>query len=587
MCGFFGMTGDNREVAAAATATIRHRGPDATGIYSDAAVSLGFDRLAIIDLDPRSNQPLWDAAHEIGVVFNGEIYNYKDLKAELEQEYEFHTSSDTEVLIYAYKKWGPSFASKLRGMFAFAIYDTPRQRITLFRDHAGIKPLLYHHTPGRLIFGSEMKAVTAAMRSLGVERIVDRDAIGTYFALGYMLSPATMYANVRKVPRGSYVEYDIAAGTLSEPTHVESAPTIARTEDELASLAETAILEHLIADVPVGLFFSGGTDSSLIVSVLHKHHINLETFSIAIEGHKVDKKYFEEISAHLGLAAHTFEFTPTEFDAVYEPVMRLMDEPFTDMSIFPTYYISQKAAERVKVVLSGEGGDELFFGYDRQRALARLRGVRLSARLSLSEQVFLRTPSFPGKNKLFEKLFVLLREPASAYLLAMSPARDRTHVHAWAAAKAALVATATDPLYFDRDVYLENDLLRKTDFATSFNSIEGRVPLLDPRIMAAAIGFESAYVPAAPSKPILKRLLARYLPAELVYRPKRGFGISLVQVLPHSPALARDLDAAISYLEKRDLLLATLPTSRTELVARYPNLCFALVCLYRALKNDA
>lgn len=587
MCGFFGMTGDNKEVTTTATAAIQHRGPDSTGIYTDEHVSLGYDRLAILDLDPRAGQPMWDAAREIGIIFNGEIYNYRELKAELGQEYEFRTTSDTEVLLYGYKKHGPSFAAKLRGMFAFAIYDKPREKIILCRDHAGIKPLLYHHTPGRLIFGSEMKAVTVAMRSLGIERVTDRDAIGTYFAFGYILSPATMYANVRKVPRGSYVEYDIATGTLGEPQHYDSPTSVARSEDELASLIETATIDHLVADVPVGLFFSGGTDSSLIASILHKHGIALETFSIGIEGHQVDRKYFEEISAHLGLTAHTFEFTPKEFDAVYERVMHLMDEPFADMSIFPTYYISQKAAERVKVVLSGEGGDELFFGYDRQRALQRLRSTRFSTRLSLAEHVFLRTPSFPGKNLVFERLFVLLRQPASSYILAMSPARDRTTPAAWAAAKTALVATAKDPLYFDRDLYLENDLLRKTDLATSFNSIEGRVPLLDPRVMSAATGFESAYVPSAPSKPVLKRLLARYLPQELVYRPKRGFGISLVQVLPHSPALARDLDAAISYLREHDLLMAHLPTSRNELITRYPNLCYALVCLYRTLKNDA
>lgn len=587
MCGFFGMTGDDRAVTAVATATIKHRGPDSTGVYEGEQVSFGFDRLAILDLDTRADQPMWDAAQEIGIVFNGEIYNYKELKAELEQEYDFRTTSDTEVLIYGYKKWGPSFASKLRGMYAFAIYDKPRGKIVLCRDHAGIKPLLYHHSPGRLLFGSEMKALTSAMRSLGIERTIDIESIGTYFALGYVLSPATIYENVRKVPRGSYLEYDTAADTLGEPQHVEGPTAAVKTEDELASLVETAILDHLIADVPVGLFFSGGTDSSLIASVLHKHHIDLETFSIGIKGHKVDRKYFEEISTHLGLTAHTYEFTPAEFDAVYEPVMRLMDEPFTDMSIFPTYYISQKAAKHVKVVLSGEGGDELFFGYDRQRALARLRGARLSARLSLSEHIFLRTPSFPGKNMIFERLFVLLRQPASAYILAMSPGRDRTSLAAWAAAKKAMIEQATDPLYFDRDLYLENDLLRKTDFATSFSSIEGRVPLLDPRIMTAARGFESAYTPSAPSKPVLKRLLARYLPDKLVYRPKRGFGISLVQVLPHSPALQRDLDDAVPYLSERGLLRATLPSSRTELVARYPNLCFALVCLYRTLRNDA
>ncbi len=587
MCGIFGINEKNEPLVDAAAACIRHRGPDSYGKWIGESFSFGFDRLAIIDLDQRANQPMWDDARELAVVFNGEIYNFKELKSELEKEFQFRTTSDTEVLLYGYKKYGPAFAERLRGMFAYAIYDSKKNRVVLFRDHAGIKPLLYYFKDGIFLFGSEMKAVMRALSQKQIAPTLDRDAIQSYFGLGYILSPATMYKHVRKVPRGSYLEFDIAKKQIVAVEHFKSPGAKAKSDDELFTIIEQSILDHLIADVPVGLFFSGGTDSSLIASILHAHKVDLETFSIGVEGRDTDRKYFSEISETLGIKAHAFDFTPAEFNAVYEPVMNKVDEPCADISIFPTYFVSQKAAERVKVVLSGEGGDELFFGYARQRALARLRGARCRASLTLVEQLFLRTPTFKGKNFVFEKIFTLLRQPVSAYLLFMSPSRDLTNPAAWAAAKKSLVEQANEPLYFDRDLYLENDLLRKTDFATSLNSIEGRVPLLDPRIIAAAPAFASEYKPSAPSKPVLKRLLARFLPKELVYRPKSGFGIPLLRMLPHSEALRRDLDLAIAYLQKERLLYATLPRTREELVARYPNLCFAMISLYRALTNNA
>ncbi|OGG80380.1 hypothetical protein A3A39_04310 [Candidatus Kaiserbacteria bacterium RIFCSPLOWO2_01_FULL_54_13] len=265
--------------------------------------------------------------------------------------------------------------------------------------------------------------------------------------------------------------------------------------------------------------------------------------------------------------------------------MERLDEPLADTSLFPTYFISRKAREHVKVVLSGEGGDELFFGYYQQAALARMRN-RKDNGMTVLDRAYLSSPDFRGKNAIFQKLCAILKQPISLYLSTSAPARDMSGVNAWAAGKHAIAQAAHDPLYFDRDIYLENDLLRKTDLATSFNSIEGRVPLLDPRIIASAPAFENEFVSGSTSKPILKRMLARYLPEHLVHRPKSGFGLPIRGMLETSSALKYDLEDAISFLEDRELVTIYLPRSRDILIKRYPLACFALVALYRTIQNN-
>ena len=585
MCGIFGITENNEALARKACKCIHYRGPDSQGIFADESVSLGFNRLAIVDLDPRANQPMWDDEKKIALIYNGELYNFKKLRKELEQEYTFRTTSDTEVFIYAYKKWGPRCVEKFLGMFAAALYDVEKKRLFLFRDHAGIKPLIYYEHDGLLVFGSEMKAVLTALRENNISPKIDSGAVQLFYALGYIPSPRTLYTHCFKLPPSSYLEYDLSAKRTVGITRYSPPASNIASEKELAELVENSVLSHTEADVPVGVFFSGGTDSSLIASILHKHKRDLETFSIRVVDRKGDERYFTEISSALKLRANVFDFSVKEFNDVYEKVMGQLDEPVGDISIFPTYFVAQKAAKKVKVVLSGEAGDELFFGYARQRALLSMRQVPQHTGLSFLEWLFLSTPSFKAKNYLFVRLFALFRNPIAFYLLSMSPARDRIQRSAWLAAKRVL-AEERDALYFDRALYLENMLLRKTDLATSYNSLEGRVPLLDPRIVSAAPRFEKVFAKDKESKPVLKRLLAKYLPEKLVYRAKSGFGMPLPSVYPHSSALQHDLDAAIVDLKARELLFVSLPTSREELVRRYPDLAFALVVLYRVLKSN-
>lgn len=585
MCGILGINEDNKPLVTKAARTIAYRGPDAFGISADGKVTLGHNRLSIIDLDARSTQPFFDASGKTGIVYNGEIYNYQKLKDELQKtgKYQFRTTSDTEVLLYAYQEWGEAMVSRLEGMYAFAIYDAVRERIVLCTDQAAIKPLFYAHTGGTFVFASEAKTILAMLREKGLPVRVDTGALSLYYALGCIPAPRTLYEGVCRLQPRVWGVYDLQANTYTQTLY--PLPELsAHTPHEMQERIEESVRRHLVADVPVGLFFSGGTDSSLIAAALHKMDIQLEAFCVEIADRPEDAQYSREIAKALGLSLHEYAFGPKEFDEVYKTVVERLDEPLADSSVFPTYFVAHKAAEKVKVVLSGEGGDEYFFGYPRSYPLQKLMGTRLDAETNLVERLFFVLPAFRGKNKLFEKLFVWLRRPVAFYLLTMSPTKSRMGFAAWREAKRALAAGVAGPETLDADVYLPNDLLRKTDMATMYNSIEGRVPLLAPDIMAAARATPQLLSGRGELKPLLKKILSLYVPKRLVYRKKTGFGLRTKSFFAQSAYMRGDLRAAVEYLSTRGYLLVDVP-QEGELVARYPNLCWQLLSLYHVLRN--
>src|SRR5262249_15618214 len=271
----------------------------------------------------------------------------------------------------------------------------------------------------------------------------------------------------------------------------------------------------------------------IIAAILKKYNKNLETFSLKVAGRGVDEQYFNQISDHLALKSHKLTFGEKEFEEIYEDAMQCMDVPVVDNSIFPTCYISKQAAKRVKVVLSGEGGDEYFFGYGRQRALSKMQNI--SKKLTIIDKLYFSLPRFKGKNKIFLSLFSLAKDPLSYYFMTMTPARDFLTKKEWAQAKAFVYNQVSNPIYFDRDLYLENDLLKKLDLATMRFGLEGRVPLLDQDVVAQSKNFIGEYLSSNQSKPFLKKILENYLPAELVYRPKTGFGINPAKFILSSP----------------------------------------------------
>lgn len=582
MCGIIGVTGSEKEGIQKASSIIRHRGPDAQGFMDDGIVTLGHNRLSIIDLDVRSNQPLWNAERNICVVYNGEIYNFKKLRRELEAHYTFTTNSDTEVILAGHTVWGNAFPEKARGMFAYALYDSRRRTVTLVRDHAGIKPLYYFCDGLTFAFASEVSALRALLRERNVPLVVDAASIRSYWVFGYVPSPRTVWEGIRVVPRSHILTYDCTSRKLT-CSEYEPYVEVADSERDLYTCIEESVMSHVVADVPVGLFFSGGIDSTLIASILKKRKHPLKAYSVRVTGRTGDESYFKTISAALNLDAQIVEFDPDAFEHTYDHVMTHMDVPLADHAIFPTAYISQHAAREVKVVLTGEGGDELFFGYPRQQVMARMSAVYRT--FSNLDTFVCSLPQFRGKSKAASHFFQLIKDAPSYYLNEISSLRGFHSAVMVREAKAELQVSTTNGLLFDREFYLENMLLRKLDLATMMYSIEGRVPLLDQSVVTYARMHEQTFGRGDVLKPVLKRMLLRELPYELVHRPKSGFGLRPADYFRHSRRFNEDLAAAAPFLNDQTIEIPSLPDPAT-LIERYPDAAYALVALYRSLSKN-
>ncbi len=585
MCGIIGATNTKEEAVRDALATFAYRGPDARQYYTDESISLGHARLSIIDLDARAHQPFFDEKKEIGIVFNGEIYNYQELRKELEQtaQVRFRTTSDTEVLVEGYRAWGlEGLLPRLRGMFALAFYDLRTHEVLLARDQAGIKPLYYSLERNTLLFSSELKGTVSLMRSAGIPVVLDQDQLALYQVLGYIPSPRTMVKGVVKLERGSWMRYDLRTHTVTQGAWIPKTVPVS-TVQEMEEAVRRSVIEHCIADVPVGTFFSGGIDSSLISAILHEAGMDLASYSIHVQGRDADEPYFRSIAKELGLHAHVAEFGLAEFDSLYEDIFSRVDDPIADTSLFPSTYVARLAAADVKVVLSGEGGDELFLGYPRTLVLTSMQHEHKNTS-GIFDAAFVHTPSFIGKNKFFITLARSLGYPAAFYLLNTSPGRDLVPRAAWREAQTMLNSGPAP--YIDRDWYLENMLLRKTDMATSYASIEGRVPLLGAELWNSAPHFmrQNLNAPGGmKGKTILKNMLAHYISRELIDRPKSGFGLDIGMLFRESKSLSAGLNQALPVLTEIGVVID--PTQESLIKERYPVYGFGLVALHRAIKN--
>ncbi|MFZ6015899.1 MAG: asparagine synthase (glutamine-hydrolyzing) [Patescibacteria group bacterium] len=578
MCGILGYVGGSSEQLDKAAKTIAYRGPDFYGHFCDGNICLGHQRLSIIDLDSRSNQPLADTEKTLQIVFNGEIYNYKTLKQELlSKDLNFNTESDTEVILNAYKNHGVECIKNLQGMFAFGIFDIPGQKIILARDHAGIKPLYYYQKDGVFAFASEIKALVSLLKQNGVKLEVDKQSIRQFLILGYIPSPCSLVKDIKKLPKSSFAIYDLKNQSFNIQNFEPFYNKITNL-NEYKELIEKKVLDHLIADVPVGVYFSGGTDSSLIAAILHKHNIKLKTFSIDL-GNREDKYYFDKINSLLKLDSQVIHFGEDEMQQIYERVSRLIDEPTWDSSIYPTAYISQIAAKDVKVVLSGEGGDEYFWGYHRHLVLERMGfGHRFASKHFFN--IFRLLPTGLRRNA-YLKLGRILNDAWLYYLSAMSPAIEYLNYDSITQIISNLEGQSTEPVYLDRDFYLENDLLRKIDLATSYASIEGRVPLLDFDIVRNSELFKDEHLKNGELKSFLKKILTDYLPADLVNRKKAGFGLK-GDMIEQCPKLKQDAEKGLAYLRATGLLPRL---SISELQQKNPGLVYAAASLKSSLQN--
>lgn len=550
-----------------------HRGPDDDGFYRDRHAGLGMRRLSIIDLET-GQQPVTNEDGTLWLVFNGEIYNYREIRRELERRgHAFASKSDSEVIVHAYEEHGDGCVDHFNGMFAFAIWDAARRRLLLARDRVGIKPLYYWARADRLVFGSELKAL---MAHPDVPREVDPVALDQFLTVEYVPTPRTILKDVRKLPPGHRLVFQEGRVSLERYWDV---PLLDVPDEEpacvemLADLLADSVRMQLVSDVSLGAFLSGGIDSSTVVAFMAKASTApVRTFSVGFEDVTYNElPYARAVAVHFGTDHHEEILHPDIADLA-EQLVGHLDEPLGDFSIFPTYLVSRMASRWVKVVLSGDGGDELFGGYETyvaQRMDRFYRWLPGPLRRNALPALMGLVPPRPSKKGLVNKakrfvegaaltpslqharwmIFLSGRDRAALYQEGMRAALDgsapedflQSHFRS---------APYADPLarqqYVDVKTYLADDILAKVDRTSMAASIEARVPLLDHRVVEFAMNLPAPMkLQGGRTKVILRRAMAGHLPGMVLAKPKQGFSIPLKHWLcgPLRPLMADLLSA--------------------------------------------
>jgi asparagine synthase (glutamine-hydrolysing) len=566
MCGIAGFLGPGTlDDIRSMTDRIAHRGPDGEGLYKDPnlPVFLGHRRLAIVDL-AHGEQPMWDADGEVGVVYNGEIYNHRELRRELEcHGHRFLTDhSDTEVLVHGWKQWGRKLPEKLNGMFAFAVWDRRIRRIFLARDRFGEKPLYWAKSGGAFLFASELQAFRGHVRFAAE---VDRLALAKYFALGFIPAPNALYRGCQKLPAGHWLELDACTGEIASRSYWRFSIGLAespRNEDEAAEelryLLSNATKIRLMSDVPLGVFLSGGIDSSVVAHFAAEAQ-PISTFTVGFHEKSFDESaYAARMATRLGSKHHEQILTITEAHALVPEVLARLDEPIADPSILPTYLLSRHTARHVKVALSGDGGDELFAGYDTFAAIGPARLYNRFVPANLHRGLVRLADLLPISGKNMSLDFKIRRALAGAaapapewnprWLGALAPEAVSELLQEKFTAeelfeepiKAWEDAVSPDPmdrtLEFYTRFYLQDNILAKVDRASMMNGLETRAVFLDQHIaefaqkVPARLKFRNGR-----RKYILKRAVEGLLPREILDRPKKGFGIPIKDWLREMP----------------------------------------------------
>lgn len=566
MCGIVGISSTTsltrRAWLVIGRDAMTHRGPDDAGEWwsADGRVGLAHRRLSILDLSPAGHQPMHDASGELSIVFNGEIYNFADLRDELiAKGHGFRSHSDTEVILAAYREWGTECLARFNGMFAFALYDARQQTVFLARDRAGEKPLFYHHANGVLRFASELKGLLA---DAALPRRIEPVALDCYLAMGYVPGDRCMLQGFNKLPPAHALLFDLQAGQvkvwrywqLPELDDASQGPVDeAALLDELEVLLEDAVRRQMVADVPVGVLLSGGVDSSLITAMAVRASSQVQTFTIGFPGHgKLDETgHARLIARHFG-TRHTELMTEDATADLLPRLARQFDEPMVDSSMIPTFLVSQLVRQHCTVALGGDGGDELFGGYGHYSRLQWMqqklgpiprhlrKGIALAAEKLLPVGVKGRNwlqglgvdldnglPLIASYFDSTTRRRLLAAQPGWP-LVAESVLKSRVPVHP------DLLQRATR---MDFANYLAEDILVKVDRASMLNSLEVRAPLLDFRLIEFAFGKVPSHLKATvqDKKILLKRLTARVLPPEFDRQRKQGFSIPLAVWLKGGP----------------------------------------------------
>ncbi len=588
MCGISGFVDFNkntdRAILEKMNRVIAHRGPDGEGfgIYptATATVGLGHRRLSIIDLSEGGSQP--QTYQSLHITFNGEIYNYESIKKQLEAKgHQFHSHSDTEVILHAYSEWGSAALQQFIGMFAFVIYDEARQKLFACRDRAGVKPFFYYWKDGLFLFGSELKAL---VQHPSFEKKINLDAVAAFMQYAYVPTPHCIYKHTYKLKPGHFLEIDIATSNLhtqqywnvydayNKPTLDISLPeAIIETEKVLS----TACKYRMVSDVPVGVFLSGGYDSSCVTALLQKEQTEkIKTFTIGVPDAGLNEAPFaKEIASLLGTDHTEYYCTQKEALDIVPQLPFFYDEPFADSSAIPTSLVSKIAREKVTVALSADAGDEIFAGYNRYdyvmkygKKLQNIPGVMRKSAAAVMDVVPASAIPFLSKKYLFhsryEKIKTFLKNPSEQNILKnitqqmtagsiaklfknpigiLSSAFDSEELHE------DRFSTLNYMMAIDYQTYLLDDILQKVDRATMSVSLEGREPFLDQNVIewAAQLPMEYKYNNGS-KKFIIKEIVHKYIPREIMDRPKMGFGIPIASWLEHElkPFVDRYFDEA-------------------------------------------
>ena len=562
MCGIAGIfmrdgqAIPGQEIIRDMTDVLSHRGPDDSGFYVDGPVALGHRRLSIIDLGT-GHQPMFNEDRSMAIVFNGEVYNFEELRADLESRgHRFRTRSDTETILHAYEEWGEESPSKFRGMFAYAIWDGARRRLFLARDRIGKKPIYFVDTPKVFLFGSEIKALLAHPEW---PREIDPEALSDYLTYLYVPAPKSIFRSVRKLPPAHSLTVDMAGSRLREYWDLRFRSEEGRSEaawtEELAGRIQESVRIRLKSEVPLGAFLSGGLDSSVVVgSMARLMDRPVETMSIGFEEEEFNEIPFaREVASRFATRHHEYT-VGTDAAGMIGTLARIYDEPFADSSSLPTFHVSRIARKNVTVALSGDGGDENFGGY--RRYVFDVLEQRLRHLLPPS----LRKPLFGGIARFYPKgdwlprplraktlLSNLAIGPEEGYFRTMSAflpeAKETLLRPEWAERLAGYDAFSvfeshfsragtTDPLariqYVDIKTYLPDDILVKVDRASMANGLEVRAPLLDHELMEFVATMPSRLkLRGRTGKHILKQVALGFLPPPLVHRKKMGFSVPL------------------------------------------------------------
>ena len=553
MCGLLGIVDYKKSINASLfnemLNSLKHRGPDDEGVevfsLDSCSIFLGHRRLSIIDISSNGHQPM--LYEHLAIIYNGEVYNFKDIRQDLISEgYSFDSNSDTEVILKSYHFWGIGCVERFRGMFAFAIYDSEQQEIIIFRDRAGVKPLYYSQTDNALIFSSELRPL---LNYPDFNKEIDFEAVSSYLQFGYIHAPKTIFKTVQKLIPGYYLKYNIESKILVKECYwnINDFYENQVAREDIVEELEATIIEafnlRMIADVPVGVFLSGGIDSSLVAAIVQKYSkIPINTFTIGFEDKKYDESnYAKEIAKYLGTNHTELICNKEDALAIITKLPKIFDEPFADSSAIPTVLVSELAKKQVSVVLSGDGGDELFCGYPSyvlmEKRFKLLSGIPFRKTLRKISNIFpvpiFIQNKFNGKlyNKVVKFKNMLDHEDIVNSFKVSNSIFTKDEIkrlikeeYYFPEETAAVISNLEKMMISDFKGYLPDDLMVKVDRSTMSTSLEGREPFLDHKIIEFAASIPISH---KKNKKILKDVLARYIPEHLFTREKQGFGIPI------------------------------------------------------------